>query len=363
MKRILALAFFTSLCGAALAQNCAQTLRLARSTYDQGRLHELPGLLKSCLSRKDDTGFTKEEKVEAYKLLTLAYIYLEEPGKADSSMLKLLRTDPYFEINSDVDPAEFIGLYYTFRTRPVFSIGLKFGANGTFPLLSQIYYVGNTAPANGSYKVGIGFQYGVVFEKQLFTKSKNKVLHKLLMAPEVLFTNRTFTYSNPQIFSIDSAATLSAADQQITVKQTWIDFNPIVQYTFSKSKTFVPYLGIGPGISYFLSAANTSVTTRSGGQGVVSGPDVATNPSYRTIVPSVIVVAGLKFKLGSIFVTGDLRAQYGLASPVNPAARSIPESVNDYVYSPPDYKPLNIMANVGFVFPYFKPIKTKIKRR
>ena len=55
--------------------SCAQTLRNARATYDQGRLHELPDLLAGCIGN----GFTQQEKVEAYKLLTLAYIYLAVP--------------------------------------------------------------------------------------------------------------------------------------------------------------------------------------------------------------------------------------------------------------------------------------------
>jgi len=91
--------------------SCAQTIRLATSVYEQGRLHELPDLLKNCLN----SGFTQQERVTAYKLLTLSYIYLEEPEKADESMLKLLETNPYFEINAAVDPAEFIALYNTFR--------------------------------------------------------------------------------------------------------------------------------------------------------------------------------------------------------------------------------------------------------
>jgi len=59
--------------------NCTQTIRQIRLTYEQGRLHELPDLAKNCLKN----GFTTEEKREAYRYLTLAYIYLEEPDSAD----------------------------------------------------------------------------------------------------------------------------------------------------------------------------------------------------------------------------------------------------------------------------------------
>src|SRR5688500_5368778 len=76
MRRILLLCVVVlSVGGYAHAQStCAQTLRLAQSIYDQGRLHELPQLLDNCLKENQ---FNDEEKVNAYKLLTLTYIYLE----------------------------------------------------------------------------------------------------------------------------------------------------------------------------------------------------------------------------------------------------------------------------------------------
>ena len=105
MKRLLPTLLFLFLSTTTYAQltSGAQTLRLARATYEQGRLHEIPSILESFLPK-----FNRQEKVEAYKLLTLSYIYLEEPEKADAAMLSLLQTDHYFEVNLKDDPAEFI---------------------------------------------------------------------------------------------------------------------------------------------------------------------------------------------------------------------------------------------------------------
>src|SRR3954465_3021621 len=114
MKKLLPLIMFSCTLPYCLSaqSSCTQTLRSARSVYDQGRLQELPDLLEGCLKN----GFSVQEKVQAYKLLTLAYIYLEEAAKADAAMLALLNTDHYFEINLTTDPAEFVALYKTFRT-------------------------------------------------------------------------------------------------------------------------------------------------------------------------------------------------------------------------------------------------------
>src|SRR6185503_8750501 len=97
---------------------------------EQGRLHELPEIVAECLRKSPkEGGFTKEEKKETYRLLTLAYIYLEEPEKADQMMLELLKTDHFFEINPALDPAEFIALYKKHRTTPLFRVGAKFLVN------------------------------------------------------------------------------------------------------------------------------------------------------------------------------------------------------------------------------------------
>ncbi|MCI0751280.1 MAG: hypothetical protein L0Y35_05545, partial [Flammeovirgaceae bacterium] len=161
--------------------DCAQKLRLARATYEQGRLHEIESQLRPCL----ETGFTKDEKqlkVEGYKLLCLSYIYLEEPAKADEAMLSILKTDPDFQINPAVDPAEFAGLYRTFRSKSIFSVGLMAGPNVTFPYVLENYAVGGPASGQGKYTAKVSFQLGLVFEKHF--------KGKFTAAPEISFSNR-----------------------------------------------------------------------------------------------------------------------------------------------------------------------------
>ncbi|MFM8913274.1 MAG: hypothetical protein ACKOE6_10230, partial [Flammeovirgaceae bacterium] len=176
MRRILFLIFAVAVGVEGFSQNCAQTLRLARSTYDQGRLHELPALMRDCLDPNKKDGFTKQEKVEAYKLLTMSYIYLEEPEKADSSMLLLLKTDPYFLPNENVDPQEFLGLYKTFRTDPVYRIGLKAGVG-----LTQANVINSVAVTAGEskYEFQVGIIAGVTAEIPIFKK--------FVLTPELLF--------------------------------------------------------------------------------------------------------------------------------------------------------------------------------
>ena len=155
--------------------NCTQVLRLVRTTYESGRLHEIPDMVAGCLEESEG-GFTDEEKREAYRYLTLTYIYLEEPEKADEAMLKLLQTDHFFQINPTLDPAEFKSLYKKFRTEPVFKLGIKAGLNVTQNNALAYNFVGSSGAGFGKYGLSPSFNVIVSFEKEFSKPSFMKHL-------------------------------------------------------------------------------------------------------------------------------------------------------------------------------------------
>jgi len=331
--------------------NYSQQLRLARSSYEQGRLHELGQFLKPQYFKG---GFTKEEALQGYQYLTLAAIYLEEPAKADSLMLNILRTDHYYEPNPKVDPAEYIALYNTFRTKALWNAGIKFGVNGSFYNAIKNYYTLDGLQSKGVFKTKIGFQAGGVFQITPFVYSLNPTLRRFSFAPELMYQSRgaTETATGPTVFL------------QNTFKLNWLDLNPVVTYRLSGDKSvnaLSTYVSFGPGVSYLLSAANTFVTTKNNGIGVVSGPDVIMTKSYKKLSYSLIASAGLKYKFGSIFLTAEIRAQYFLNNAVNPATRTNQDAAFNYGFTLDDYKINNLTGNIGFSIPYFNP-KKKIKK-
>jgi hypothetical protein len=325
--------------------SCVQTLRLARATYEQGRLHEIESQLKPCLQG----GFTKDEKqleVEGYKLLCLSYIYLEEPEKANEAMLNILRTDHDFQINPAVDPAEFVGLYHTFRSKSLFSVGLMVGPNGTLPTVKENYAVSGSSSGKGKYSPKISVQIGLVFEKYLFGR--------FTAAPELSLSTRSFEYTNSNLFINDSSGN-SVSNQTGKIKQTWLDLNLMIQYEISKGALH-PYISIGPNIGMLLNATNTAETQYSTGQ-VTSGAPIDLKPTYNKIGLSVIGAAGVKYKFGAIYLTANVRYQYGLSKVVNEKKKSNQEATFDYGLSPNIYSQQNAAFLVGFVLPIFSPKK------
>jgi hypothetical protein len=328
--------------------SCTQTLRLAQSTYEQGRLHEIPTILKTCL---DNGGFTQQEKVNAYKILINSYIYLEEPELADETMLKLLNADHFFEINEAVDPAEFIALYRTFRVKPLFRFGFKVGPTATMPAMTQLFSVGSDAQGNGKFAPKINFSFGLVFEKDFDGFIKN-----FSIAPELVYVARAYNYSNSTFTASDENPDETIISQISNLhSQQWLDLNLLVQYKFKES-SLNPYFSVGPGISYLLGSTN-ELSTKVEGQGTITGSAVPTEDSYKTLAYSAIFSVGSKIRLGGFYLTGDIRYQLGLRNVVDESNRSNDVVVFDYAYVPSDYRLNNLTVNLGLVIPYFNPIK------
>jgi Outer membrane protein beta-barrel domain len=348
MKKILVACIVVFIVGEASAQvmTPAQTLRLARSTYEQGRLHELPGLLEPNIGR-----FSQSEKVEAYKILALTYIYLEEPEKADAVMLSLLRTDNEFKPNKDVDPAEFIALYKTFRTDPVYRFGGKAGANVTSP---NVVSSDNVTDGTSKYSTGFGFSVGVSAEipVTLFNVRKHFTLN-----PELYFQVTSFNYKNS-----DSVRTNNGPRSH-----TWASLPISLQYSFGKSddldrNKFNPYVALGIETSYLLAASTTGQAKIAHNSGVEQKSFPVLGDLNRVNL-SGILSAGIKYKIGKGVLVAEARYHQGLTN-VTRKDGTFANSFLTWDHHATDaiYK-LNYMSvTVGYLLNIYNPKKLIIKK-
>jgi hypothetical protein len=362
MKRLLLCAAFA---GTLITQgfgqelNCTQRLRSARSIYEQGRLHEIPVLLEgTCFT--SGRGFTETEKIEAYRLLVLTYIYLEEPAKADAAMLSLLGTDHFFKLNEAVDPVEFQSLYKKFRTNPIFSYGLKFGANTNHSNVSKNYYIWGGSEGKGQYKANVGIQFGLIFEKTLSDNVNNK-LNKFIANPEIFYNGYSFIYTNTSISTQDRPEDERTDNTEFTVKQNRLNLNLLVQYKFAKGRlneTLSPYVSLGPSIYYLMGSEFGGDVTVSSQRTI---PSFKTDENYKKIGLGVTASVGMKYKVGSFYLTADIRYTRGLHNVVKTDNRFKQTQVNqklwDAGYIDNDFSISQTMVNLGVIVPHFKPKK------
>lgn len=132
------------------AQNsCSDQLRTAQRSYDDGLLDDIPAILSGCM----ESGFTKEERINAYKLLIQTYLFSDQLHLADEIMMQFLNEFPNYSIAAN-DPKEFINLHGTYRTTPVFKMELLAGLSMGVPIPIDDFGVSGSA---GEYYLGAGF--------------------------------------------------------------------------------------------------------------------------------------------------------------------------------------------------------------
>jgi Outer membrane protein beta-barrel domain len=335
----------------------AQTLRLARATYEQGRLHEIPTQLNDQVIA---TMPTKQDKVEAYKILCLSYIYLEEPEKADEAMLNILRTDPYFEINEAVDPAEFVALYRTFRTLPIFRIGGKLGVDAGRPNVKENITAGDVT-GNSKYKPLIGINFGV-FADMPFNKRLN--IHA-----EILYSQKRFGLT--QVFNRfnedpDSQANFQNETEAVE-SQTWLSLPLSVQWKpFSSAskfnEKFNPYISGGVAVDYLLGAKITGEQIRDQ-QSSVQEKTFEFKPSRNSLNISLLAAAGVKVRVGGGYIVAEVRYLHGITEiSSKETAFKNQEITWELNYADPVFKISSLGISAGYIQNIFNPKKLKRRR-
>jgi hypothetical protein len=357
MRKLYLTACAVALCyGFVYAQNttpnCPQTLRLASSTYEQGRLHEVRGILDGCLK---SGGFNDQEKEAAYKLLALSYLYLEEPEQADEAMLNLLRTNPYFEPKTASDPAEFIALYKTFRTRPIYRIGLNVGVNATEP--SVVNSFSTVAGSTSEYSYKIGFQFGLTADLP--------ISEKLTLNGGVGYQQRSFELTTKVSNELIEPAPgepneTRENDLTATETQSWINIPITAQYTLGSGR-YHPYASLGVSADVMLNA-NFTPEKRREGQTSIEPKDFPVK--YRTNLLNVSAVAafGSKIRVGGGFIVLEAKYTHGITKISNEdAAYEDPDLFLTYGVPYTSVKLNAISFTAGYIQNIFNP--KKLSRR
>jgi tetratricopeptide (TPR) repeat protein len=82
----------------AQADSCILKLKNAATFFDEGNYDNTIQLLKSALGK---CNLDREDKFQAYKLLALSYIRVDNLEEADNTAAAIMKMDPYYKpINS-----------------------------------------------------------------------------------------------------------------------------------------------------------------------------------------------------------------------------------------------------------------------
>jgi len=133
IKNILFLIFAFFFISLSAQEDCLKSFQTARQLYDQGMIDDIHEILAPCI----ESGFTRTQKIEAYKLIILAYLFDDNQYAAERNMLEFLKKYPEYEVMPN-DPVEFVYLFESYKTKAIFSMGVTFGPNLANPELLNL---------------------------------------------------------------------------------------------------------------------------------------------------------------------------------------------------------------------------------
>jgi hypothetical protein len=321
---------------------CTQKLNKAKKVYESGNITQVESYLTKCI----DEGFTKEEKMQALRLLILSYLFQDDHDKAEKNLLLLLKEDPEYVLNPAVDPAEFYELYNSYRTVPVINIGLMGGLNWTSVKEMQSYSVGSLSTNKADYKSRIGFQGGIVADILLHKKFQ--------INTGALWSMKNFTYTDQ--FLYNNATTLTSKESQM-----WLDVPLALKYNIGNNKLKVFVLGGGTFGLLLNDNSNLSRLNTDGTNAAKEG-SLSFKQIRNPYTVSALLGVGVRYKVGYGYIFFDARYTIGLMNEANAKNRYFTKNGDNlyyYGYVSSDFKVNNLAFSVGYMKSLYKPKKIR----
>ncbi len=326
---------------------CVQNIQTAQQRYDEGRIQDIEPLLLNCLEQAD---FTKAQKAEALRLLTLAYIFLDEEQKAESTMLRLLKTYHEFQANPAIDPTEFITLYNQFRHEPVFNIGIKYMVNLSQVQVTQLNSALDLNSNKPAYQPRVGiFGLGINFEY--------KVADRLFLFPELQFRNMAVQRTQTQNGTASGTPYISTTTFE---EMQWLSLPVSAKYIipFKQQPKFKLYLLGGLSVDYLLKATkpvDANVLQMLNDQDVTF--QLTTTADKKPLNFGAQAGLGATYKVSEGFLSLELRYAYSftnLTKPGNVLQPSQAAQINTLIQDD-IYKLHHIAISLGYTLNIYIP--------
>ena len=330
------------------AQSPTAVLNRVEDQFDQGNLSGIEEALnenRGSYFKKD--GFSKEEVIRAYRLLTLVHLYNDDDSKAEESFIALLKADPEHPPTA-ADPAEFHFLHEKFNSDPIFRLSLKFGIVRAEPAPFTNFGTSDIGSGkNKTYTPGTGIKFEVNYEYQL--------PHNLEIIGGLLYSTESFEV-NDEIVITD---TKGAVAFSLSESQTWFKLPVMVRYNINLKGNLTPYLYGGYSLGFLSKSAMAG--TRSGGQPATISEDVTV--SRNKLAHAVIGGAGVKIASKTNFIVFEARYSKGLNNIVDSNKRFVNQNLLFGAgYVDDNFSQNSIGVSIGYIYSLYKPKKLSNKK-
>jgi len=317
-------------------EDCAIKLREAQQLYDAGKIETVPVMLQTCIER----GFTQEERLSAYKIIILCYIYDDDQESAHEGMLSFLKRYPEYELSA-TDPDEFRFIFEQYRTRPVLDLGVLAGVNRTHGMINQPYSPFNLNKEKPKYTAdGFAFQVGALIN--FYASSRIQIS----LEPMYAQANFQLEYENS---SIQGFGELDHFERQ---SYLYIPLSGIYEFNLDRIR---PYLRLGGQIGVLFDNKTSTAN------GIFTGPDEDNLVNRNQINYWAFGGAGVKFKINKAYFFLDLRYNVGLNKYLNSSENRFTQENHNwvYMYQDSDFRLNSMMMSIGYAYSFFNPKRTQ----
>ncbi|MBA7579894.1 hypothetical protein ES708_21775 [subsurface metagenome] len=324
-------------------EDCIFKLQEAEKLYTQGLIEDIPQLLEPCIKR----GLSKEDKLQAFKLIILSYLFDDNQQEAEREILNYIKQYPEYEI-TPADQIEFVYLFESYNPVPVYSFGGSLGLNTSLISLLEPFDTENLDDYTGDYTPsGMGLQGGLFADRYLHKNWRFSV--------ELFYSQNKFKYND----ELNDFASITYIETH-----TAIQLPLTVTYSFQTEKKWNPYLRAGFGTSLLLDAKSTItrdyVETGSLQFTEIKGSDIDIKNNRESLHYWTILGGGVKYKIPHSYLFFDVRFNYGLNNCIKTQNRfdeNEQELIFKYFFSHDDFKLNNLSFSLGWAYTFYKPQK------
>ncbi|MBN1598112.1 MAG: hypothetical protein JW894_07445 [Bacteroidales bacterium] len=321
------------------------TLREAKSLYEEGLIEEIPHLLSGCM----ESGFTRAQRIEAYKLIILAYLFDDDQFQAEKTMDEFLKKFPEYEVMPN-DPVEFVYLLESYKTASVYSFNFMFGPVFSNQRITEHYSLMGVNKNKMSDQIGTGFQVG--------TGMSRNIWKALYVNIEGYYTWHSYGSTEEGIITFRNTEGEFAT---ITVKEKLnkIDVPLSLTYKFDLGKLNY-FLSIGGMASFVQSAILEPERSQPAINESIPGGERDIKQHRQEICYSAVAGMGLEYKIPRGFIVLDIRHHMGLNNMVITDERySSPRLQSGFFYLDDDFSLDYLSINIGYHFSIYQSKKDR----
>jgi hypothetical protein len=296
-----------------------------------------------------ESGFTRPQRIEAYKLIILSYLFDDNQFEAERMMDEFLRKFPEYEVMPN-DPVEFVYLLESYKTSSFYSLNLFFGPNFSNPRITELYSALDQSRSEFRDKTGVGFHVGFGVSRNLW-KSVN-------INVDAIYSWQNFTLVEKGTIQIGNTGTRSFTE--ITVKENMKKLDVPVSFTYRFGKGNFSYFARLGGMISFMTENKLSPQRSQAGSEIISEGQIDIKEQRQQIVYAALAGFGFEYKIPRGLLVLDLRYHLGLNNVVVSDKRyDFQRFWSRYYYLDNDFMLDHLSISFGYYFSIYQSKKNR----